>query len=171
MKRELLLGCGNSRQKKITFEDIGSEWESLTTLDIDASCSPDIVHDLNVIALPFESNAFDEIHAYEVLEHVGKQGDWRFFFDQFAEFWRILKPGGYFIGSCPMWDSPWAWSDPGHTRIISSHSLAFLSQQEYANQVGKTAMTDYRSYYKANFETLAARELKDTLGFVLRAIK
>jgi SAM-dependent methyltransferase len=171
MKRELLLGCGNNKKKQVHFAEIGEAWEGLTTLDMDASCGPDVVHDLNVVALPFADNEFDEIHAYEVLEHCGRQGDWRFFFDQFTEFHRILKPGGYLVASCPMWDSPWAWSDPGHTRVISKHSLAFLRQAEYASQVGNTAMTDYRSYYKADFETIAVQETEHNFAFVLRAIK
>lgn len=171
MRRELLIGCGNSRAKAITFPEIPAEWESLTTLDIDPNCRPDVLHDLNVLPYPFEADSFDEIHATEVLEHCGQQGDWRFFFAQFAELWRILKPGGYLIASCPMWDSPWAWSDPGHSRVISKHSLAFLSQEEYRQQVGKTHMTDYRAIYSADFETVAVRECEHNWGFVLRAKK
>ena len=169
--RELLIGCGNARVKAVTFPEIPSEWTDLTTLDIDPSCKPDVLHDLEVLPYPFESDSFDEIHAVEVLEHCGKQGDWRFFFAQFSEFHRILKPGGYLIGSCPMWDSPWAWSDPGHSRLISRHSLAFLSQAEYTAQVGKTHMTDYRAVYKADFETIATKEMEHSWGFVLRARK
>lgn len=169
---ELLIGCGNSRDKKITFPEIPAEWsKDLITLDSDPTTHPNIVHDLNILPLPFDDDKFDEIHAYEVLEHTGQQGDWRFFFDQFAEFWRILKPGGYLIGSCPMWDSQWAWGDPGHTRVITSGSLTFLSQEEYTKQVGKTAMSDYRGWYKADFQPYAMQESDDTLGFVLRAIK
>jgi SAM-dependent methyltransferase len=168
---ELLIGCGNDRKKKITFEGIDSDWHQLTTLDIDPSTKPDVVHDLNVLPYPFKDDEFDEIHAYEVLEHCGRQGDWKYFLDQFAEFWRILRPNGYLIGSCPMWDGPWAWSDPGHTRIISRQSLVFLSQAEYANQIGKTSMTDYRPWYKADFQIVALTEKGDTFGFVLQAIK
>jgi SAM-dependent methyltransferase len=116
---ELLIGCGNDRRKKITFPQTPSDWTQLVTLDIDASTKPDIVHDLNVLPYPFLDSTFDEIHAYEVLEHCGRQGDWKFFLDQFAELWRILKPGGFLVATCPMWDGPWAWGDPGHTRVIS----------------------------------------------------
>lgn len=169
--RELLIGCGNSRKKRVTGSWTKADWENLTTLDIDPGCKPDVVHDLNIFPLPFEADSFDEIHAYEVLEHCGRQGDWRFFLDQFSEFWRILKPDGWFVATVPMWDSHWAWGDPGHTRIITDGSLSFLSQEQYAKQVGVTAMTDYRSFYKADFEPFACNEGGDTFGFVLRAKK
>lgn len=168
---ELLIGCGNSRKKRVTGSWTSAEWTALTTLDIDPSCNPDVVHDLNVLPLPFADNSFNEIHAYEVLEHCGRQGDWRFFFDQFSEFWRILKPDGWFVATVPMWDSPWAWGDPGHTRVITDGSLSFLSQEQYTKQIGNTAMTDYRPVYKADFLPFACNETEHTFGFVLKAIK
>lgn len=168
---ELLIGCGNDRRKKVRIEAVPEEWTELVTLDIDPSTKPDVVHDLNVLPYPFADNQFGEIHAYEVLEHCGRQGDWRFFLDQFAELWRILKPGGLLFATCPMWDGPWAWADPGHTRVISRQSLVFLSQEEYATQIGKTAMTDYRPWYKADFVPVAIKEEGDTFGFVLQALK
>jgi len=168
---ELLIGCGNQRKKQVTIPDIPTQWTDLVTLDIDEDCNPTYCHDLENLPLPFDDNMFDEVHAYEVLEHTGQQGDWRFFFNQFYELWRILKPGGYLIGTCPMWDSMWAWGDPGHKRIISSGSLVFLSQKEYAAQVGKNAMTDYRKYWDGDFDLVGKDESSDTFGFVLRAVK
>jgi SAM-dependent methyltransferase len=168
---ELLIGCGNQRKKCITFPAIPSDWIELVTLDHDPSCNPHVVHDLNSLPYPFMDNVFDEIHAFEVLEHCGSQGDWRFFFDQFSEFHRILKPGGWFCATVPMWDSLWAWGDPGHKRVINSGTLAFLSQQAYKEQVGKTAMADYRPWYSADFEIYSVTERADMFGFVLRAIK
>jgi len=165
---ELLIGAGNNKEKKVTFKEIPEDWIELITLDIDPTTNPMVLHDLTNLPLPFDDDMFDEIHAYEVLEHCGRQGDWMFFFNQFMEFARILKPGGYLIGSCPMWDSAWAWGDPGHTRIISAESLTFLSQDQYKEQIGKTAMTDYRGFYKADYELLARQEKGETLAFVLR---
>lgn len=166
---ELLLGCGNQRKKHVYLSE-DREFKNVTTLDLSESCNPDVVWDLNVTPWPFEDNSFDEVHAYEVLEHLGKQGDFKSFFAHFSEIWRILKPEGHLYGSVPMWDSPWAWSDPGHTRVISKHSFIFLSQKEY-EQVGKTAITDYRDLYKADLEMVALNEQEHQLAFVLKAIK
>jgi len=168
---ELLIGAGKRLYKRLIWADQG-EWTDLITLDLNADHKPDVVHDIERLPLPLSNDLFDEVHAYHVLEHVGSQGDWRFFFDQWADFWRILKPNGLFMGICPHHTSEWAWGDPGHTRIISEESLTFLSQPNYIEQVGKTAMSDYRFYYKADFDILYSRV--NQLGeynFVLRAIK
>jgi SAM-dependent methyltransferase len=167
---ELLLGCGNNRQKRIRHGDVPQTWIQLVTLDIDPGVNPDVVHDLRVMPLPFDDDMFDEIHAYEVLEHCGQQGDWRLFLNQFEELWRILKPGGLLVGTCPMWDSKWAWSDPGHSRVITRWSMVYLDQDEYS-QVGKTSLTDYRHWYRGNLKLVAINEENDTFGFVLKAIK
>lgn len=167
--KSLLIGAGNSRHKHIAFG--GPDWGELTTLDLDPDATPDVLHDLNDRPLPFGDDAFDQIHAYEVLEHVGQQGDWRSFFDEFAEYWRILKPGGVLCGTVPDWRGEWAWGDPGHVRIITPGTLVFLSQVEYEKQVGVTRMTDYRDIYQADFET-EANEIRDGfMWFVLKAIK
>jgi SAM-dependent methyltransferase len=173
-RRYLLLGAGHKRDKVLqspqTPEKDFSGGE-LVTLDIDPSVSPDIVHDLDVLPYPFEDNSFDEVHAYEVLEHCGRQGDWKFFFAQFSEIWRILKPGGILCATVPAWDVLWSWGDPGHTRIINDGSLIFLCQPEYVKQSGRTSMTDYRPYYKADFMITAAGTERDTFAFVIEAVK
>lgn len=165
----LLLGAGNARHKLIAID--GKKWGDLTTLDIDPDCKPDVLHDLNDRPLPFGDNAFDQIHAYEVLEHIGAQGDWRGFFDEFAEYWRILKPGGYLCGTVPAWDNEWAWGDPGHTRVIIPGTWVFLSQKEYQRQIGKTPMTDYRAIWKGDFDIEGAEIRGGKHFFILKAVK
>lgn len=201
--RELLIGCGNSREKRMSVTPLHSDWHNLTTLDVDPACKPDIVFDLcalewssllqrPLLALPpgshtdeelkriikynneciMPANSFDEIHAYEVLEHCGEQGHFKLFFAQFREFWRVLKPGGYFCATVPDWRSLWAWGDPSHTRVINEGTLVFLSQAQYTAQVGKTAMSDFRALLTpADFEIMGINHAQEQLQFVLRAIK
>lgn len=164
---DLLIGAGTNRERKITL--VGQEeWTDLVTLDFNEDNSPDVVWDLSKTPLPFGDNTFDSISAFDVLEHVGQQGDWQFFFDQWSDFWRILKPSGYFYGISPTPASPWAWADPGHTRVIAPESLVFLSQPNY----GRPPMTDYRFCYRADFD-LVHTETYDNQqhGFVLQAVK
>lgn len=167
---ELLIGAG-SRHQKMLAQPGREAWSNLVTLDINEDHKPDVVWDLTKRPLPFEDDTFEEIHAYEVLEHLGQQGDWRTFFEEWSEFWRILKPGGVLCGTSPAWDCPWAWGDPGHTRIVSVESFTYLRQTEYTKQIGETAMTDYRFVYKADFEPELLNVADGTFAYVMRAVK
>lgn len=163
--------------KPIRHLIIGAGWKDrmapadTITLDINPDVDPNILHDLEELPYPFDDEEFDSITACEVLEHTGQQGDHRFFFEQFSEFYRILKPGGRIIASTPRWDSMWAWSDPSHKRIISEGTIVFLDQQAYIDQCGKTAMTDFRYLYQADFHTEELRKDADHLYFTLSAVK
>lgn len=167
MIKELVIGSGNCTEKKIFNPNVGNAYVNPTYLDIDERASPDVLWDLNIRPLPFENEEFDEIHAYEVLEHVGRQGDWKGFFEEFSEYSRILKVGGRMYCTCPSIKSPWLWGDPGHTRVINDCTIVFLSQAEYEKQVGKTAMTDYRSIYTGNLEPIHTEDDGENFFFVL----
>lgn len=168
--KELIIGCGSSYDKRICTTE-NKKFVNPVRLDINPDHKPDVVWDLNQFPYPFEDNEFDEIHAYEVLEHCGTQGDYKFFFAQFSELWRILKPDGHLMATCPSKDSVWAWGDPSHTRVFQPEHLPFLSQDEYRNQIGKTPMSDFRNIYKADFKTCAYQDDGETFWFVVRAIK
>jgi SAM-dependent methyltransferase len=166
--KELLLGCGSRTSKDLCVND-KKTFDNVTRLDINAEHKPDVVWDLTKHPLPFADEEFDEIHAYEVLEHLAQQGDYEFFFKEFTEYHRILKPGGFFYASCPARSSVWAWGDPSHKRIISRETLVFLSQKQY-EQVGRTQMSDFRYLYKADFQTVYVDVKNDVTYFILQKI-
>lgn len=167
---ELLFGAGARHDRKLCWP--GHEaWTHCVTVDHSPEHKPDVVCDLEFPPYPFDTESADEIHAYDVLEHLGQQGDWRTFFAQFSECWRILKPGGFLAAICPSYRASNAWGDPSHRRVFTQETLCFLSQAEYARQVGVTAMSDFRPWYAADFEPCYVQETEQTLIFVLAAIK
>lgn len=168
--KELLIGCGSRTVRELSIDGVNT-FKNVVRLDINPEHNPDVIHDLTVHPLPFIDNEFDEIHAYEVLEHLAYQGDFKFFFKEFEEYARILKPGGRFYASVPAMTSPWLWGDPSHKRSISKPTLVFLSQDQYKEQVGVTPMSDFRNIYKANFKLLTFKDTEHRFFFVLEVIK
>jgi ubiquinone/menaquinone biosynthesis C-methylase UbiE len=166
---ELILGSGNFPKKRLWFAD-NPTWSNPRTLDIDPNCKPDILWDLNQRPLPFEDNTFDEIHAYDVLEHLGKQGDWRQFFEEFSEYYRIIKDGGHMFILVPMSNSIWAWGDPGHTRVLTAETFGFLDQDIY-QEVGSSPRTDYRFVWKGCFKIIHNQPTEHTLQIIMKAVK
>lgn len=176
--KTLLIGCGSRRQQLIptrTEENVSFESKDIegdiVTLDVNMDHNPDIVWDLNTRPLPFEDNTFDQICAFEVLEHLGRQGDYKAFFEEFSEYWRILKPDGILTGTVPHWNSKWAWGDPSHTRVLPLEMFVFLSQKEYEVQIGKTSMSDFRNIYKADFDFVEGVYFGESGYFNLKAKK
>ncbi len=167
-KVSLVIGAGHFKQRSLLKDQV---WETVITLDMEKDTKPDIVHNLERLPWPMDSNTFDEVHAYEVLEHFGQQGDYQAFFAHFGELWRILKPNGLLFATCPAWDSLWAFGDPGHTRVISPGSLVFLQRKEYEKQLGKTPMSDYRRYLVGDWQVVNQSSDQSNFMFILRALK
>lgn len=183
--RELLLGCGHKRDKLMGL-DPGTrpEWHNLTTLDCYPECEPDWLWNLNnvpwrgpikddnsISPAKIPDDYFDEVHAYEVLEHIGHQGNVQEFFEHFGEIYRILKPGGHLFATCPARQSPWLWGDPSHRRVIQQETLIFLDQSQYTRQQGKTAMSDFRHIWKGDFKVIASQDNNVNHIFCLQAVK
>ena len=175
----LLIGCGRHRDKRIKFEgsnrvgpgspDNDFDRYELTTLDISKKCNPDVIHDLEEFPYPFDTGVFDEIHAYECLEHVGSQGDAEFFYAQMGEFWRILKTGGYLCVTVPAWDSHEAWAVPDHKRVIPPEMFNFVNRDFVEQGKHKPMGGDYTELLgDTNFEIMGVERGEYHNGIVLR---
>lgn len=195
---ELLLGCGHSRARRMSPPGMilaSDYWKNLVTVDNNGQCKPDILCDLDTrdewspadankhgadcldirqqneaCWARFKESFFTEVHAYEVLEHLGSQGNMRAFFSTFDNIYRVLCPGGYLCATVPSRFGPWLWGDPGHRRAITKESLIFLDQTTYA-QCGHTTLSDYRSIYQSDFQIRSCDDDRTTMSFILQAIK
>ncbi len=190
--KELLLGCGYQRHKFVTAPGTTFEWQDLYTADHNRTCKPDLncnldysrfkiwrVNDFTVrgsACIEYSQNDqikesfFQEVHAYEVLEHLGRQGDIGSFFHTFNNIYRVLCAGGYLCATVPSRFSPWLWGDPGHCRVIYKESLTFLDRSCYS-QIGATAMSDYREVSQCDFKLIHSEDDRTFHKFVLQAIK
>lgn len=145
----LQLGAGHAphKRKRLIAEMIDGpiEW---TTLDHNPETKPDVTFNLRRmergVSLPFESSTFDELHMYSVIGHYGRQGDADGFFRGMRELWRILKPGGIFVGGTVTHLDPWGWGEPSAKRIVNDKTFSYLTREMYKD-MGGNAQSDYRS--------------------------
>jgi SAM-dependent methyltransferase len=87
-------------------------------LDISPNVRADVVHDLNVTPWPFEAGTFDEVHAYDVLEHVVDV------VPVLEEIHRICRPGAVVHVTVPHFSSANAFTDVTHRHWFGWNSFA-----------------------------------------------
>lgn len=172
-------------------------WKNVVCIDVNPACAPhyvmDIEQGLRTTDYPFPENQielfnkevtaqgriswqlaasqFAEVHAYEVLEHLGQQGDFRTFFQTFDEIWRVLRPGGWLCATVPSRYSPWLWGDPGHRRAILPETLVFLNRPHYDQWLGKGPSSDYRPVFDSDWDIVQSYDNEETHQFILQAVK
>jgi SAM-dependent methyltransferase len=114
-------GSFDTRGKRVL--NLGSGAKKLrgaVNLDVTDRTAPDIVHDLNVLPWPFSTRSFDEVHAYDVLEHVD---DVVAFME---ELHRICSPEAIVHITVPHFSCANAWRDPTHRRAFAHDSISYF---------------------------------------------
>ena len=101
----LNLGCGNYKLDDCINVD---------KLDI---YQPDVLHDLEVVPWPFESNSADNMVLSHVLEHLGQSPS--LFIQILKEIYRVAKNGCLLLIDVPCPRSKYYLSDPTHVRPIT----------------------------------------------------
>lgn len=100
---------------------------------------------LVVDPIPFESDHFGSVSAFDFLEHVPRVlpapgGGTRFpFIELMSEVWRVLAPGGRFYALTPCYPHPEAFQDPTHVNVVTAltHEY-FCGERPYGANYGFT---------------------------------
>ena len=117
---KLHLGCGTVILK---------DWVNLDCVKLPGV---DIVHDLNVLPLPFEAESVDEILCNDVFEHVA-------YIPLLKDCHRLLVPGGKIHIEVPHFSACNNYVDPTHINMFSVKTFNFFVSDTYEGK--------HRGYY------------------------
>lgn len=117
-------------------------------LDIDPNSSADIIHNLNVYPYPVESNAFDEIYAKHIIEHVDDPSAF------IKEIYRMLKPGGTVFIETPHFSCRVAYSEYQH-KMFASYFIFNNLLEGTDFKILKQEITFHKSFRRVGIRWLA----------------
>lgn len=153
------IGCGAQARNQY-------ERQHLTGIDIHNNLSGERPWEyrranLVIEKIPFESNSFDSVSAFDFIEHVPRSliidGESTYpFVNLMSEIWRVLKPGGLFYSVTPAYPSPKAFQDPTHVNIITDKTHTyFCGAESYAHIYG----------FVGNFDTIRTERTTEKNAF------
>lgn len=122
--------------------------------------------DLVLASIPFDDQYFDYVTAYDFLEHIPRVvylPERKLpFVDLMNEIYRVLKPGGIFFSSTPIYPYGAAFRDPTHINILTDEtfSLYFDDQHRWAEMYG----------FKGSFKVLEQVRIEPSLVAVLQKV-
>ena len=128
MTISLDLGCG---------ETIRNLYQALKVIGLDIQDA-----DLAIEPIPYPSDCFDFVTAYDFLEHIPRLlyvPQRRYpFVELMSEVWRVMKVGGKFLSSTPAFPHAPAFQDPTHVNIITPDTFCeyFDDEKTWAKMYG-----------------------------------
>ena len=103
------LGAGNDIQEGWVNHDIKAHREEIK-----------VIFDLNNFPYPIEDEYYDEVRAWDVIEHLDEP------LKVMDEIHRILKPNGIFTAKACGWENPNYWVDITHKHGFDIKSFDYL---------------------------------------------
>jgi SAM-dependent methyltransferase len=128
--RHLDLGCGGIPRNPYQATQIfGVDIAPRSDLDNAEIRGADLFRE----PIPFQSNFFDSVSAYDFLEHIPRvvvtDTRTRFpFIEVMNEIWRVLKPNGTFYASTPAYPHSAAFQDPTHVNILTRQTHDYFTR-------------------------------------------
>lgn len=101
--------------------------DSYVNVDIEPSCNPDVVMDMEKIPWPFEDDSAEEMVFIHSLEHVGQLKET--FLSIVKEIYRVCQNGAMIRINVPNPNHPDFLGDPTHVRPITPQMLVTFNQK------------------------------------------
>jgi SAM-dependent methyltransferase len=127
------IGCGNNKRDPAA---VGLDRRTYDDVDVVANLDD---------GLPFDSDRFDEILAFSILEHVEDLPA------VMAEVHRIARDGATLRGKVPRWGDRNAYVDPTHTQLFDERTFDFWDPRTELGQ---------RGYFDVTFHVSEARRIR-----------
>jgi len=142
-KRHLDLGCGLDAKNPYNMDELyGCDIRDRSPDDLSLNFNY-FRANLSLDSIPFSDNFFDSVSAYDFLEHIPRQMllpngvSANPFVNLMSEIYRVLKPGGFFLASTPVYPHIAAFSDPTHVNFITKKThLYFVGDEPTAGIYG-----------------------------------
>lgn len=112
---KLNMGCG--------FNKLDGYWN----VDVEKKCNPDQVVNLEVTPWPYDDNFFEQIHAYNILEHLGTSPG--IFTNVVKEMYRVSQPGAIWNIQVPHHRCDLHWDDYTHVRTLTPKTFRMFDQE------------------------------------------
>jgi hypothetical protein len=135
------LGCGSKKK------------EGFIGVDKYKFPGVDIVMDLGKEKWPWEDNSVEEVHCYNLIEHLTNLNQKYERIHFFNELYRVLKKGSQANISTPHWCSMRHYGDPTHCEPLSELGFFYLNEEWRRNNAPHTDIEWNENGYKCNFET------------------
>lgn len=110
-RRVLNLGCGRRRV------------EGALNVDVSELVAPDVLCDLDRRPWPFPDDEFEEVLAYDVVEHLADV------LAAFEEIHRVSRAGALVRVTAPHFSSANAYTDPTHRHLFGYRTLDYLTEE------------------------------------------
>ena len=101
--------------------DIKQDWVNLNIVHVPGV---DVVHDIEVLPLPFPDNTFEEVLCQDILEHVE-------YVPVLKDIYRITAPGGKVRIRVPHYTSRNNFTDPTHKKRFSVSTFDYFAKDTY----------------------------------------
>jgi predicted SAM-dependent methyltransferase len=112
---KLNMGCG--------FNKLDGYWN----VDVEKKCNPDEVINLEETPWPYDDNFFEQIYAYNILEHLGNTP--QIFTNVMKEMYRVSQHGAIWNIQVPHHRCDLYWDDYTHVRVLTPKTFRMFDQQ------------------------------------------